>query len=386
MKTLEEPRLELQDIFNRYGEEFSKGHKLSPVQSKAMEAIGNCRTMKLGSHSMQCDKCGHIEVSYNSCRNRHCPKCQWLKQQVWVERVKSQLLPVRYFHVVFTLPESLNPIVMLNHATIYNFLFETSWGALQQVSQNPAFLGAQTGAVSILHTWGQTLTLHPHMHMLVPAGGLDTDGWQWHNSAKKFFVPIKALSKVFRARFIKLLLKAIDENKLLLPCGQMIFSNPGALKKLLYKKDWVVYCKKCFAGPAQVITYLGRYTHRVAISNSRLVSAQNNTVSFRWKDYRDHDHWKVMELAAKEFIRRFLMHILPRGFYKIRYFGIFAVASRKTRLQQCFDLLGCHREQSIYKGLSNGVILFLIRGKNTFICPVCKKGTLCLLHPPNELF
>jgi hypothetical protein len=386
MKAHDQARLELQDIFNRYGDEFCKEAPLSFVQAKAVEAIRNCRTAKMGSHTRQCDKCGHIEVSYNSCRNRHCPKCQWIKEQVWIDRVKSQLLPVRYFHVVFTLPGTLNPIVMLNHAVIYDFLFAASWGALQQVTRNPAFLGAQTGALAILHTWGQTLTLHPHVHMLVPAGGLDADGWQWHNSAKKFFVPVKALSKIFRARFIKLLLEAINEKKLLIPEGQTLFSNPDELKKLLYKKDWVVYCKKCFAGPGQAITYLGRYTHRVAISNSRIIKSENNTITFRWKDYRDHNQWKAMELTAGEFIRRFLLHILPRGFYKIRYFGIFAVASRKTKLQQCFYLLGCHRTQPIYAGLSNGIILFLITGKDTFICPVCKKGKMCLLHPPNELF
>jgi hypothetical protein len=275
---------------------------------------------------------------------------------------------------------------MLNHAGIYDLLFAASWGALQQVTRNPAFLGAQTGALAILHTWGQTLTLHPHIHMLVPSGGLDTDGWQWCNSAKKFFVPVKALSKIFRAKFMSLLVKAIIEKKLLLPHGQNIFSNPDELKKLLYKKDWVVYCKKCFAGPGQVISYLGRYTHRVAISNSRIIKLENNTVSFSWKDYRDHNRWKVMELTGEEFIRRFLMHILPSGFYKIRYFGIFAAACRKTRLQQCFYLLGCHPIHSIFAGLSNGLILFLITGKNTFICPVCKKGNLRLLHPPNELF
>jgi len=386
MKEHEEPRLELQDIFNRHGDGFCKTHSLSPVQTKALFSIRNCRTSKMGSHTLQCDKCGHIEVSYNSCRNRHCPKCQWLKQQIWIDRVKSNLLPVRYFHVVFTLPQTLNPIVMLNHAGIYDILFAASWDALHQVTKNPAFLGAQTGALAILHTWGQTLTLHPHIHMLVPSGGLDTDGWQWRNSAKKFFVPVKALSKIFRAKFTSLLFKAINEKKIVLPDVQNIFSNPDELKKLLYKKDWVVYCKKCFTGPGQVISYLGRYTHRVAISNSRIIKLENNTVSFRWKDYRDHNRWKEMELTGEEFIRRFLMHILPRGFYKIRYFGIFAVASRKTRLQQCFYLLGCQPMQPIYAGLSNGLILFLITGKNTFICQVCKKGNMCPLHPPNEFF
>lgn len=382
MKHNEGGRLELQDIFNLYGDMFTGSHHLSPVQQKAVEAIKNCRTAKMGSHSMQCDKCGHIQVAYNSCRNRHCPKCQWVKQQVWIERVKTQLLPVRYFHVVFTLPEGLNPLVMLNHAHLYDLLFEASWGALQQVSQNPAFLGAQTGALSILHTWGQSLTLHPHVHMLVPAGGLDTDGWQWRYSAKKFFVPVKALSKIFRARFMKELLKAIDEKRLILPCGH----DSDALKRLLYKKDWVVYCKKCFAGPGQVINYLGRYTHRVAISNSRLMQVQDGWVRFRWKDYREHNRWKIMELTADEFIRCFLMHILPRGFYKIRYFGIFAVACRNTKLQQCFYLLGHKQPLSIYKGLSNGLIVFLVIGKDLFSCPFCKRGTLRLLHPPNVNF
>src|SRR4030042_2638687 len=332
METGKQNRIRLQDIFIRSGEEFRRDHLLSPVQFKAMKAIEHCRTAAMGSHSYRCENCGHVEVVYNSCRNRHCPRCQWVKQQMWVDRIKSQLLPIRYFHVVFTLPEALNPLVLINHSLMYDLLFEASWHALRKTAINPAFLGAQTGALAVLHTWGQTLSLHPHIHMLVPAGGLDTDGWQWVKSPKKFFVPVKALSKIFRACYVRLLSEALRDGKLELPEKRSELITPESLKKELYKTDWVVYCKKCFAGPGQVITYLGRYTHRVAISESRIIEADENHVLFRWKDYTDHNLHKQMSLKTPEFIRRFMLHILPTGFYKIRYFVIFACVNRATKL------------------------------------------------------
>jgi hypothetical protein len=376
----------LQEIFTRYGEDFRSHHMLSVVQQKAMNAIEICGTGALGYHTYRCDHCGHQEISYNSCRNRHCPKCQWLKQQIWIERVQSQLLPVRYFHVVFTLPESLNPLVMLNHSQLYGFLFEASWHALRQGGSNPAFLGADVGALAILHTWGQTLSLHPHIHMLVPAGGLDVDGWQWVNSPKKFFLPVKALSKMFRAKYIALLSKVIEENELIIPAKSMSSNFVNELKTLLYKTNWVVYCKKCFAGPSQVISYLGRYTHRVAISESRIIGMDNDTVTFRWKDYRDCNRWKQMSLSAEEFIRRFMLHILPKNFYKIRYFGIYAVANRATKLMQCFNLLGCRPSFPVFDGLSPASIIMLLTGRQMNCCPICKQGILRPIQPPGTLF
>jgi len=387
METGKQNRIRLQDIFIRSGEEFRRDHLLSPVQFKAMKAIEHCRTAAMGSHSYRCENCGHVEVVYNSCRNRHCPRCQWVKQQMWVDRVKSQLLPIRYFHVVFTLPEALNPLVLINHSLMYDLLFEASWHALRKTAINPAFLGAQTGALAVLHTWGQTLSLHPHIHMLVPAGGLDSDGWQWVKSPKKFFVPVKALSKIFRACYVRLLTEALKDKKLKLPENHTELITPQRIKKELYKTDWVVYCKKCFAGPGQVITYLGRYTHRVAISENRIIEADENNVLFRWKDYRDHCRQKQMTLNTPEFIRRFMLHILPSGFYKIRYFGIFACVNRATKLSQCFELLGCMPIRSTFAGLEAISVILLLTGKQINLCQICGAELLRPLRPPpKQLF
>jgi hypothetical protein len=387
METGKQNRIRLQDIFIRSGEEFRRDHLLSPVQFKAMKAIEHCRTAAMGSHSYRCENCGHVEVVYNSCRNRHCPRCQWVKQQMWVDRVKSQLLPIRYFHVVFTLPEALNPLVLINHSLMYDLLFEASWHALRKTAINPAFLGAQTGALAVLHTWGQTLSLHPHIHMLVPAGGLDTDGWQWVKSPKKFFVPVKALSKIFRACYVRLLTEALKDKKLELPENHTELITPEGIKKELHKTDWVVYCKKCFAGPGQVISYLGRYTHRVAISENRIIEANENNVLFRWKDYRDHCRQKQMTLNTPEFIRRFMLHILPSGFYKIRYFGIFACVNRATKLSQCFELLGCMPIRSTFEGLEAISVILLLTGKQINLCQICGAELLRPLRPPpKQLF
>jgi len=275
---------------------------------------------------------------------------------------------------------------MINHRMMYDFLFESSWHALRKAAGNPAFLGAQTGALAVLHTWGQTLSLHPHIHMLVPAGGLDADGWQWVRSAKKFFVPVKALSKMFRACYVRLLSEALRDGKLKLPESLKELTSL-TLKKELYKTDWVVYCKKCFAGPGQVITYLGRYTHRVAISENRIKEADNNHILFQWKDYGDHNRQKQMSLKTTEFIRRFMLHILPSGFYKIRYFGIFAFVNRATKLSQCFDLLGCMPFQSIFAGLEKISVILLLTGKQINLCPICGAELLRPLRPPpKQLF
>jgi len=384
MEKAKEGGIRLQEIFTQYGDDFLTHHKLSYVQLKAMKAIEGCATEAMGYHQYYCDQCGHRQIAYNSCRNRHCPHCQWLKQELWIDRIKSQLLPVRYFHVVFTLPESINSYVLLNHGLLYNILFESAWHALRQAGNNPSFLGADIGAIAILHTWGQTLCLHPHIHLLIPAGGLDSDGWQWINTSKKFFVPVKALSKMFRAKFIALLSQAIEQNKLTQGNSQIINEWEG-IKTKLYKTDWVVYCKKCWAGPAQVVNYLGRYTHRVAISESRILNMDNDTVSFRWKDYRSKNERKTMDLPAQEFIRRFMLHVLPQGFYKIRYFGILAVANRQRKLIQCFRLLGCIPSMPVFAGMSTEQILEKLTGHQINRCPVCKKGVMRLLGPPGEL-
>ena len=373
-------KIELSDIFEQYGQEYRQKHNLCQEQVKAMEAIENCRTSKLGGHKLKCNECGHEQISYNSCRNRHCPKCQMLKQLMWVDKLKAQLLPVRYFHIVFTLPEELRLLVYINQKILYDALFIASSYALKKVALNPAFLGAETGSVAVLHTWGQSLTYHPHLHMLVPAGGLDPDGWEWKHSSRKFFVPVKALSKVFRGKFLEILRLKYEKKELTLPQNTEViqYNDFESLKKILYMQNWNVYIKKTFGGPGQVISYLGRYTHRVAISNSRLISIENNKVRFSWKDYKNHNKWKEMELSAEEFIRRFMQHILPCGFYKIRYFGLFASVNRKIKIARCFQLLGTSPDIPSYEGLPCQIILEMLTGKDIFLCPACKKGRLLI--------
>lgn len=370
--------VELADIFRRFSDQYQSKYTLCSSQQKAYNAITRCRTDALGMHQSTCDSCGHKQISYNSCRNRHCPKCQYIKQQLWVDKLKSRLLPVRYFHIVFTVPEFLNRLFYINQRSCYDMLFKASALAIQKTAANPSFLGVQSGSVSVLHTWGQALNYHPHIHALVPAGGLDPDGQEWINAAKNFFVPIRALSKIFRAVFFELLEKGLNNHDLVIPeKDQALYNNLKGLKQTAYKQLWHVHIKKTFKGAGQVISYLGRYTHRVAISNNRLLSIDNNNVSFRWKDYRD-NRWKIMELEGIGFIRRFLQHILPCGYYKIRYYGLFASVNSKTNMTQCFALLGTAPGISQYEGLTMQEALFFITGRDIMKCPQCKKGNMVL--------
>ncbi|WP_114750509.1 IS91 family transposase [Pleomorphovibrio marinus] len=367
---------ELSDVLGSQGDSLTVGMKLCPEQAKAYNDILYCRTPKMGSHSLSCDSCGTVKVCYNSCRNRHCPKCQYVKQLLWVEKLKCRLLPVRYFHVVFTVPEFLKPLFYLNQRECYGMLFSSSALSVKKAASNPAFLGVESGCLSVLHTWGQALNYHPHIHMLVPAGGPDPDHMEWVAANKKFFVPVKALSQIFRGIFMEKLLFALQANQLRVPEKQKdLFAAMGLLKKEAYSKFWHVYIKKTFKGAGQVVSYLGRYTHRVAISNSRIVGVQGRTVRFRWKDYRDNKS-KIMELPCAEFIRRFMQHVLPNGFYKIRYYGIMSSANSKTKMEDCFRLLGIRRFISFYEGLSTYEILEEILGQDPFRCTCCNRGKM----------
>jgi predicted Zn-ribbon and HTH transcriptional regulator len=370
--------VEVADILSMYSSDFIENNNLSKQQIKAINAIENCRTSKLGYHSLVCDNCGHEEISYNSCRNRHCPKCQQTKQEEWIDRIKSQVLPVRHFHVVFTLPEQLRPLAYINQDIIYSVFFKAASNTLKQVALNPEFLGAEPAFLAILHTWGQNLSYHPHLHIIVSGGGLDPDGMEWRHTHRKFFVPVKALSKVFRAKFIALLKKEYSDESLRIPDidNGKDYNNFKELKSLLYSFNWNVFTKKAFKGSGQVIEYLGRYTHRVAISNSRIISFKNGKVRFKYKDYKDNNKWKIMELSAIEFIRRFVQHILPNGFYKIRYFGLLAIINRKTKLDNCFRFLRAIRIIPKFEGLQWHEKLEIITGKDIFKCPECKKGRL----------
>ena len=334
---------EVADVLRRYLADYQGAHRLSLQQYKAAQAIMHCRTAALGGHIDACTACGHWVVSYNSCGNRHCPKCQWSAQQRWMKNRMEELLPVTYFHLVFTLPEGLNPVVMNNEARLYNLLFRAAWETLDQLARQPKWLGAQAGMIAVLHTWGQNLSLHPHLHCIVPGGGLTGDGTTWVGSRDKCFLPVRVLSRLFQGKFLHYLRQMYQQ-------GQLEFHGQAAaleaekpfqqLITALYKSEWVVYAKRPFGGPEQVINYLGRYTHRIAISNRRILSVQDDKVSFAYKDYRQDGKQKTMTLDAREFIRRFLQHCLPPGFQKIRYYGILSTRNRKTKLatlQQSLD-------------------------------------------------
>jgi hypothetical protein len=297
-----------------------------------------------------------------------------------MDKVKAGLLPTKYVHLVFTIPEFLNGFVLINHQLIYDILFDASWHALHQCADS--FFGVQTGALSVLHTWGQNLSLHPHIHMLVPAGGLDTDGMQWIVSQKKFFLPVKALSKIFRARVMFLLLGALFNKTLKIPENWKNRKLADELKRLAKEKDWVVHSEKTRLSPVKVIKYLGRYIQRVAISNNRIESVNDDMVCFSYKDYADKGTRKKMEMAPMEFIRRFMLHILPERFCKVRYYGIFAIKNRNTKLVLCFDLIDKVQLPPRFAGLKTMQILILLTGKDYSLCPCCQEGHLQIYKPP----
>ncbi|MCH8080722.1 MAG: IS91 family transposase [Proteobacteria bacterium] len=359
-------------ILQKYGGQFMDNNKLCPVQIKAFRAISQCRTAAMGGHVERCNQCSHQRMAYNSCRNRNCNKCQYTKQLQWIDKLKSNLPVCRYFHIVFTIPSVLHKVFYLNQRVCYNLLFNAASQTLKKVALNPKFLGAETGAVAVLHTWGQALTYHPHIHMIVPAGGLSADGVEWIRAGKKFFLPVKALSKVFRGVMWSLLQKQIDQGNIQLPSDVALVT---ALKKQLYEKNWNVYTKKSLAGPQSVVQYLGKYTHRVAISNSRIVNIDQGKVTFRWKDYRKRLHNQLLTLEAEEFIGRFMRHVLPAGFYKIRYYGLLAAANRIKR-QQCMALINKPLHVSLLAGLSAKQVLKVVTGMDPDTCPKCKKGKM----------
>jgi len=364
---------ELADILAKHKHAYFEKHGLHPVQVKAFNAIVNCRTRAMGGHMKKCDKCGHIQQAYNSCRNRHCPKCQFMKQVQWVDKLKANLLPVRYAHIVFTVPLCLHKTFYINQAVAYGLLFKAAGEALKVCAANPRFLGVQTGAVAVLHTWGQVLTYHPHVHMIVPAGGLSEDGMEWMASGKKFFLPVKVLSKLFRGILCRLIEQAVKKHTIKLPDDIKGFEQ---LKRRIYAKDWVVYSKNSFAGPGRVVEYLGNYTNRVAITNHRILQQKEGKVTFRYKDYRTGKLNRVMTLDAQEFITRFLMHVLPFGFYKIRYFGLLANCNAQSKLENCFALIDqdCFLPQLV--GLPAIDVYQAITGKSPLYCPKCGKGKM----------
>jgi len=341
-----EHRLEVADVFRQYGEEFLKrwGHTVSPQQRKALRDIGACRTATLGGHIEQCDRCPHRMIAYNSCRNRHCPKCQSSARDRWLTERAKELLPVPYCHVIFTVPEQLAPLALQNQRLFYGLLFRAVSQTLLETAADPRHLGAQIGFLAVLHTWSQNLLHHPHVHCVVPAGGIAPDGSSWIRCRQKFFLPVRVLSRLFRGKFLAFLRDAYAQGKLQFSGQLAAFADPARFQvwlRILQKSDWVVYAKPPFGGPEHVLQYLARYTHRVAISNHRLLSVDDNQVCFRWKDYAHHNQPRTLTLSNEEFLRRFLQHVLPNGFPRIRYFGWLANRRRGRWLPICRDGVAC---------------------------------------------
>jgi Putative transposase/Transposase zinc-binding domain len=347
------PALEVADIFRGHGPAWHRanaGH-VSLDQLKVMSAIESCRTAALGGHVARCENCAHTQISYNSCRNRHCPKCQGAAAKDWLAAREADLLPVPYYHVVFTLPGQIADIAYQNKAVVYDLLFKVSAETLTTIAADPKHLGARVGITSVLHTWGSAMTHHPHVHMIVPGGGISLDGERWVACRKGFFLPVRVLSRLFRRLFLERLLAANQANRLKFFGDRTALADPQAFAAYLAplrRSEWVVYAKRPFGGPQAVLAYLSRYTHRVAIANSRLIACDRNSVTFRWKDYRaeGRDRQKVMTLATGEFIRRFLIHVLPHGFHRIRHYGLLASGMRADSIARARELLAVSNSQA----------------------------------------
>src|SRR5436190_9632256 len=336
------PAVELADIFRAHGSAYRRTHALARAQRRDKRAIETCRTAALGGHRETCDTCGAERIAYNSCRNRHCPKCQTLAKERWLAARRAELLPVEYFHVVFTLPHALNALAQGNPRVLYTLLFRAVAATLTTFGRDPRHLGGDVGGTAILHTWGQNLSQHLHLHCVVPGGALAQDGARWIAAPPGFLFPVRALARVFRGKYLQALHRAFTAGRLRFAGALAALADPEPFAvwlQELHQHDWVVYAKRPFAGPTQLLEYLGRYTHRVAISNERLVSHTDAVVRFRWRDYADGDRVKIMTLAAEEFIRRFLLHVVPGGFVRIRHFGFLANRTRRAKLARCRALL-----------------------------------------------
>ena len=343
------PPLEVADIIRAAGAAFIERNRqwIRWKQVKVLLAIARCRTAALGGHLDECTRCGHRAISYNRCRNRHCPKCQTAAREQWIAARQRELLPTRYLHVVFTLPRRLAPLALQNKKVMYDLLFRSSAETLLEVARDPRHLGAEIGFFSVLHTWSQQLRIHPHVHCVIPAGGLSLDHTRWVRSRDKYFLPKEVLREVFRGKFVAALRQAFQDGQLNFIGNLKLLAQPkifAAWLRPLYRQDWVVYLKRPFGGPLYVLHYLGRYTHRVAISNHRLVSFVDGQVTFRWRDSADGNKQKLLPLSVNEFLTRFLLHILPQGFVRIRNFGFLANGKRAKLLPLCFHLLGATQQ------------------------------------------
>ena len=372
------PRLELAEIVRQYGDAYRRTHRLTSVQHRALRAIVACRTAALGGHRETCDRCGAVRITYNSCRNRHCPKCQTLTKERWLSARRADLLPIPYFHVVFTLPHDLNALAQGNPRVIYALLFRAAADTLLTFGRDPRHLGGTIGVTAILHTWGQNLSQHVHLHCLVTGGALAADRSRWITGRSSFLFPVRALSTVFRAKYLAALRRAFATSQLHFADGTADLADRLAFTDFLSRLralNWIVYARRPFAGPEQVLSYLSRYTHRVALSNDRLIEYRNGHVRFRWKDYADHNRVKILTLEADEFLRRFLLHVVPRGFMRIRHVGLLANRTRRATLTRCRSLLG---QPAIEEAPSKSVaeLVHRLTGIDLARCPVCGEGRM----------
>src|SRR6266850_3224811 len=367
---MQRPKLEVADVFRRYGEAYRQkfGAWLSTAQRRVMTAIERCRTAALGGHVERCDRCGHLRNSYNSCGDRHCPKCQSLARAEWIHDRQSELLNVPYFHVVFTVPEEIAAIALQNKRTVYGILFHATAETLRLIAADPEHLGAEIGFFAVLHTWGQNLVHHPHLHCVVPGGGLSPDGKRWISCRPGFFLPVRVLSRLFRRLFLEKLVAAHAVGRLSFFGDHVHLADAqsfAAFLAPLRKAKWVVYAKRPFGGPETVLAYLSRYTHRVAIANSRLISVDDAGVTLKWKDYRakQRERQKTMTLAVDEFIRRFLIHVLPKGLHRIRHYGLFAKGSCADNIARARELLAVAKPE--------GQPIAAAADQSKPVCPCC---------------
>ena len=382
-----EHRPEVADVVREHGAAFLERYGPSKEQRRVLTDLVQCRTSVLGGHAKKCDQCGHIVCLYNSCRNRHCPKCQGAARAAWLEARQKEVLDVEYFHVVFTLPHELAPLALQNRRIVYGTLFRAASETLLTLARDPKHLGAQIGCIALLHTWGQNLLAHPHLHCVIPGGGMSLDRERWISCRDGFFLPVRVLSRMFRGKFLAMLLQAYEKNELEFHGQLAELNHPKAWEgwlEPLRNKPWLVYAKPPFGGPRQVLKYLARYTHRVAISNRRILSTNNSSVTFTWKDYANGNKKRTMTLSTHEFLRRFLLHVLPSRFTRIRYYGFLANRNRAENVQRARLLIEARRadtnntetsphEQSPQLHTSTG------NDDELEICPSCKQGRLILI-------
>ena len=382
------PKLEVAEIFRRYGQAYREmnGASMSTAQRRVMTAIEVCRTAALGGQIEKCDACGERRICYRSCRNRHCPKCQSLARAEWIEHRQAELLNCEYYHVVFTVPDQIAAIAYQNKEAVYNILFQATAETLRTIANDPKHLGAEIGFFAVLHTWGSSLMHHPHLHCVVPGGGLSPDGARWVPCRPGFFLPVRVLSVLFRRLFLEHLQNAFDSGKLRFFSALENLRDGREFARYLEsvrKAKWVVYAKRPFAGPEQVLDYVGRYTHRVAISNHRLLDIDGGQVSFRYKDYRNSNRQRTKTLTAEEFIRRFLLHVLPRGFHRIRYYGFLGNRFRQEKLALCQLLLGMAVPQVSPKQSTDADVRDRheeLTGTSLRICPGCHRGHMVVIE------